>query len=300
MVRDRLWKIDANGREHPIDSLLLAFIRGECPAYEKHIQVHLIECEQCSLTFASLSQTSNMLSQLKYMSREYRNPQVKPEQVLAHARRGVPLRNAWTGRRRQSNQKRALRLLNIPAAAGLVLIFIVVLAYASVTSHFSHLMTSRNVHPPKSTGTGMTPQALSPTPSIQVTVSPTPSANATKTVTSNQSQPDIWICATSANSNRHLTLCGSGFKNGHRVMLVVIVHGNQQHTVQLHINEGGFQVSIARFISSCGNQQISMFVIDLTSTPHVRSNVLTNHDIPGCSASTPTPGRFSSKSGKKR
>ena len=38
MASDPLWERDMRGLEHPEQSLLLAFIRGECPEHEKRIQ----------------------------------------------------------------------------------------------------------------------------------------------------------------------------------------------------------------------------------------------------------------------
>src|ERR1700730_536170 len=99
MVSDLPWKRDANGIEHPVDESLLAFIRGQCAEHEKRrVSGHLLAgCVSCNQLNSRLLQSNNTLNHLKHMSRYLYYPELKPEQVLAHARRGVPLTGAWTG-----------------------------------------------------------------------------------------------------------------------------------------------------------------------------------------------------------
>src|ERR1700694_915580 len=152
MSSDLMWKRDANGVEHPTPETLLAFMREQCTEHEKsRMNEHLLTgCVPCSRVRARLTLSSNALIQLKYMSRYLYYPELQSNQVLLHAQRGEPLTSVWTGKRkrkfqaqsrsqitRQYAHKRSVRIVSLPVAFALLLLFmtaVLVLAYSVVNS----------------------------------------------------------------------------------------------------------------------------------------------------------------------
>src|SRR5579863_406225 len=290
MVSDSAWKKDASGIEHPAHSILLAFIREQCPEHEKRIHAHLALCDQCGQTYAGLSQTSNTLNNLEQMPRYLRYPELEPELVLAHAQRGVPLRSAWTGRRKREMQgkqqeakrvgarfiasapKPSLRMVSLPASFGLLLLCIVgvlMVAYALVNI----------VKPPLLPGDAPVKYHVNNQPNSALLEGHTPTPSAV--VVSSMPGPVIALC--SSPGDTRLVICGSGFKPKDRVELVVTAPGNKRPilTQKLTINaQGGFKQSLN--VSACKNLAITVVTGDVSHKPFISLKTLIISSMPGC------------------
>jgi len=208
------------GLEHPEQSLLLAFIRRECPEHEKRIQEHLSQCPACNQAFVGLSQSSKALSQLKYMARYLRYAELKPELVLAHAQRGTALRSLWTGRRRYAAagspaRRMSFRLLSLPTAFGLGLLFTMVAVVLAYTLGIA-------TNPFSSSGHSTARYYNSRLEVVTVPARATPTSTGSNTRATLESLPVIQECSKKTGQGHHnLMICGVGFKAGDRVWLIV-------------------------------------------------------------------------------
>ncbi|GAC1523142.1 MAG: hypothetical protein NVS3B14_23530 [Ktedonobacteraceae bacterium] len=242
-----------------------------------------MQCPQCSQTFAGLSQSSKALDHLKEMSRYVHYPELKPEQVLAHAQRSVPLRSAWKGQ--SYAPKPSLRVVSIPVAFAMLLLFtlvVFVLAYALVNSGKIHFVPG-NAHSgivpnPYQEETGIASHLLSSTPPA-VVVSPAPPG------------PTLEFC--SPHKAVRIVICGSDFKPKERVVLLITTPGNRRpivlQKVPVTINpQGGFKESLD--IPACKNLPLTIGAEDITQKPFISLNTLTISSVPGCSEQTSITG----------
>jgi hypothetical protein len=321
MSSDSLWKRDANGVEHPTHEALLAFIREQCTEREKnHINEHLLAgCAPCNRLHTELKQSSNTLNHLKYMSRYLYYPELQSNQVLLHIQRGEPLTSAWTGKRKRKFQvrsrpqiarryvhKKSMRIVSLPAAFALFLLFmtaVIVLAYTVVNSglhiplpwqqpggfHFdpgpntSYLAPHTTPTPTNTVLLTVTPTPL-PSPSVTVTTSPTPTVPVVK-------GPAIDFCPPRGYSGPIIVICGYGFKAGDKVSLVLDLYGSNTPGI-----EGSYRVDrLGKFTAylyfyQCSNVPKDIYARDdtLKSAPVV-SNTLTHIPVVGCRGPGPTP-----------
>ena len=320
MSSDPTWKRDTKGVEHPTRETLLAFICEQCSAYEENrINEHLqLGCMPCNRLRADLTQSRNALSHLKHMSSYLSYPELQSNQVLLHMRRGESLTSALTGKRKRKFQvqsspqitglyvhKKSARIVSLPAAFALLLIFmtaVLVLAYTVVNSglhipSFGQQTSSFTTPVPYNTSVAM--HQPTPTATVPVTITPTPSASATvetsptPTVTVTVALgPAIDYCPPHGYVGQLIYICGYGFKAGDKVSLVLDYYGSNapviwwnSYKVDKHGEFTGFL-----FFSSCKNLPLGVYAMDETLRPvSVTSNILSTIPVAGCHAPTPTP-----------
>jgi hypothetical protein len=272
------WAIDANRKGHPVNHLLFAFIRGECPELEKPIQAHLAVCPQCSQVFVGLSQSSKALDQLKSWYLSY--PEINSEQILAHVKRGIPLRNKWTGLRRRearwsgkrffgAPQKGVLRLVSLPVAIGIGLLFMTILivlastaAHIVASQHLSGTISAHAFRNPNLGGTGVEQHLLTPPPAAT-------GANATT--------PQLVLC--SPPKSMHVAICGSGFKSKDRLELFEQSADASEYRRltpdrPVEVNAKG-EFKYSWDVNSCKNLPILIYAEDISNKSVIDSNTLT-------------------------
>ncbi len=311
MSSNPTWKRDANGVEHPTPEILLAFMREQCTEHEKsRINEHLLTgCAPCKRVRSGVAPSNNALNQLKYMSRYLYYPELQSNQVLLHAQRGEPLTSVWTGKRkrklqaqsrlritRQSVHKKSMRIISLPAAFALFLIFmtvVLVLAYTIVNSGFQgpnpRPFFFGGITSPGPNATGVAPHLPTPTEGA-ITSSPTESVtqsdNLTPTVTATVVKgPAIKNCALADYTGTDIFICGSGFQANDQISLEVDYYGsNWLKTVGPFIARGGeFKVF---WSVSCWNLPVTIYAVD--ETQHTMTTALTISSRFGCSGPTPT------------
>lgn len=307
MSSDPTWKGDANGVAHPTRETLLAFIREQCDEHEKNrINEHLLAgCASCNRVRADLTQSSNALNSIKQMPGYLCYPELQSSQVLYHMQRGEPLTSMWTGKRKRKFQvqhrpvrrpqaagryprKAGLRYVSIPAAFAMFLLFallVVTLVYALASlgklpfplpgQQSSHIYHNRQITPV------VAPHQPTTTPSTSA--SPTPTAIVVK-------GPKIDYCSPSGYSGSLIFICGSGFKAGDKVSLLLRYYGSDTPVIRgsYRVDKHGKFIGVLYFYS-CKNLPIEVYAIDQTLRPaSVTSNVLTSIQVPGCHEPTPT------------
>src|SRR5438270_5198521 len=147
MVRNTSEKRDVqggSGGEHPENSSLLAFLRGQQLEDSERIRLHLVHCKQCQQSFANLSHERKPLDILSQMSRYQRYPELSPALILRQIQRGAQKQSIWSSLawrtvNRPRPKKSAVRLVSLPVAFGVGLLcmtVIIVLAYT-----FAHFVS---------------------------------------------------------------------------------------------------------------------------------------------------------------
>jgi hypothetical protein len=314
MSSDPMWKRDANGVEHPMPETLLAFMREQCAEHEKsRINEHLLTgCVPCSRVRAGLTLSSNALNQLKYMSRYLYYPELQSNQVLLHAQRGEPLTSVWTGKRKRKFQaqsrsqitrqyvyKKSVRIISLPVAFALLLIFmtaVLVLAYSVVNSGFRIPLPGQQssgfIIPEPNTPVVAQHQPT-PTNTVAGTITATPSVSAIVGVSPTPVGPTPTIGICPHPRFMYLEICGYGFKKGDKISLVLDYYGSKSPLVRNALVAD----SLGEFMNgwniySCHYLPIAIYAEDVSQKPgSVISNVLTSIQIQvsGCHGPTPTP-----------
>lgn len=320
MSSDPMWKQDANGIEHPTPETLLAHEREQCTEHEKsRINEHLLTgCALCNRLRADLTQSSHALNQLKYMSRYLYYPELQSNQVLFHMQRGEALTSALTGKRKRKFQvqsksqitgqyvhKKSVRIVSLPAAFALLLIFmtaVLVLAYTVVNSGQYNTLIGQltsGFTTPGPNATGVVPHQPTPTNTVPVKITATPSVSATAGASSTPTSTvvkgaAIDYCPQHENRGSLVYICGNGFKVGDKVSLVLDYYGSNTPVIW-----GSFLVNARGeftgwYFYSCKNVPRDVYAKDETLMPaSVTSNILTHMPVAGCHGPTPTftPGR---------
>jgi hypothetical protein len=306
MSSNPTWERDANGVEHPLPETLLAFMREQCFEHEKsRINEHLLTgCVPCSKVREGLTPGNNALDQLQYMSRYLYYPELQSNQVLLHAQSGEPLTSVWTGKRkrkfqtqsrlqitRQNAHKKSVRIISVPAAFALFLVFmtaVLVLAYSVVNSGFQIPNPGQifgGFTNPEPNATGLAPHLSAPTAGA-ITPSPTASAILTPIVTATVVQgPAIINCLSAGYTGMAIVICGIGFQANDSISLKVDYYGsNALKTVGPFTARGGeFKVS---WSVPCRNFPVTIYAVD--ETQHTMTTALTISARFGCSWPTPT------------
>lgn len=326
MSSDLVWKRDASGVEHPSQAALLAFIREQCAAHEKsRIDEHLLTgCDSCTRLHTDLKQSSNALNHLKLMSHYLYYPELQSNQVWSHIQRGEPLTSVLTGKRKQKLQARSrlagrqhahrsgrtgLRVfrLSFPVAFGLLLIFTtvaIVLAYT--IAGFVRLpiplpwQPGNYIYQQQNQPGSIAGHQVTMTPGVTATVVPTMTPSASTTVETGPTLtptdpaakgPKVTICTPSAYFGPFIFICGSGFKTGDRISLILDLYGISTpvtvDTVSPADKHGKF---FGWYAYSCMNPPLSIYARDDTLMPTtVVSNTLVHIPIVGCHGPGPTP-----------
>jgi hypothetical protein len=284
------WKPDKHGEEHPEDSSLLAYIRQQQLENQSKIKQHLDieQCPRCLHRCSELEQVSKTLAVLGQMLPYQHYPELSVARTYAHIQESANSRTflqAYLHRAntRQRPRKSAMRLVSLPAAFALAILFTVAMLVFADLSGMPLIPRSLQggTSPSQSGSTGVAPQFASPTPDPALTA--TANANATAIA----SQPYIQLCSTSADiAQSHLVICGYNFDAGHKVSLIVIISGRgpvTRHPVLVD-EQGEFQDSW--YIHNCRNLPIAIFAYEVDNVK-VYSPPLGSISFAACPASTP-------------
>lgn len=304
MVSSTKWIRASDGKEHPEDSILLAYMRlqrlEDWPRINRHIDVE--QCPCCRRKCDELAQVSATLSVLRQMAESQYYPELSAARTYAHiqesANKRAPLQAYlhWAGNR-QRPRKSPVRLVSLPVAFGLALLC-VVLVLAAHLSGGSLVPGSSQGHmrPGQNNAATVQPQYTTPTPQPALTVTAgattTPAAALTPTATSTTGpQAYLKVCSTAAdNAQLHLVICGFNFEPGHKVALVVDVPGKPlvtRHPVFVD-QQGKFHDGW--YINNCKYLPVAVYAEDLTSGTGNYAYTLVNIAFANCPVATPTAG----------
>ena len=304
MVSTTEWIRASDGKEHPEDSILLAYMRlqqlEDWPRINRHIDVE--QCPRCRRKCDELAQVSATLSVLRQMAASQRYPELSAARTYAHiqesSNKRTPLQAYlhWAGNQ-QRPRKSSVRLVSLPVAFGLALLCVVLVLAAHLSGGaLSSGSSQGRMSPGQNNAATLQAQHTTPTtqPALTVTAgaTTTPAAVLTPTATSTAGpQPYLQVCSTAAdNAQLHLVICGFNFEPGHKVALVVAVPGRALVTRRpvLVNQQGGFHDGW--YIPNCKYLPVAVYAADLTAGTGNYSYTLVNIAFANCPVATPTAG----------
>jgi len=292
MASNTLWKPGKHGKEHPEDSSLLAYIRQQHLEDQSKINQHIdIErCPRCLRRRSELEQVSKTLDVLGQMPSYQHYPELSAAQMYAHVQRAAnrpTFLQAYLHRVKnwQRPRKSAVRLVSLPAAFALAILFTVALVFADLAGvPLIPRSLPGGTSPSQNGSTGVVQQVATATPDIPLTA--TANANATAIA----SQPYIQVCSTSADiAESRLVICGYNFEAGHKVSLVVTISGREpvtRHPVLVD-KQGDFQDMW--YVHYCRNLPAAIFAYEVDNVK-VFSSALVNISFAACPTAIPGSG----------
>ena len=270
MASNTRWTPDKNGKEHPGDGILLAYVRqqqlDDRPAISQHIEID--RCPRCRHRCNELAEVSATLDVLGQMAQYQSYPELSTASIYTHVQKAASKSNplqAYLHRasNRERPRKSAVRLVSLPIALGLALLCaMLVLARLTVIpllpgSFLGHTSPGQNNVPP------VPVQLSTPTPDLTATAK----ANASLTPTPSPApQANLQVCSTPADiAQSHLVICGYNFVPGHKISLIVNVAGKQPVTRRPVTvdQQGKFQDKW--YIYNCRNVPAGIFAFDTTT-----------------------------------
>jgi hypothetical protein len=277
MTSTTTWIRDSDGKEHPEDSVLLAYVRRQQLedrlSINRHINVE--QCPRCRHKCDELAQTSATLDVLGQMGAYQHYPELPAATTFSHvqgaANKQNPLRAYvhWAGRQ-QRPRKSIVRLISLPLAFGLALLCVVLVLAAHWPGGSLVMEPSQGgTSPSQSNATALQEQHTTPTPDLALTATARASSSPTPALTPTASpgpQPYLKVCSTPADiAQLRLVICGFNFEPGHKLSLVVDIPGKQlvtRHPVLVD-EQGEFQDDW--YIYYCGNLPAAIFAEDMTA-----------------------------------
>jgi len=299
-----------SGGEHPENSSLLAFLRGQQLEDSERIRLHLIYCTRCRQTYANLSHISQPLDILSQMSRYQRYPELSSALILRQIQQGAQKQGIWSSlaqrtMNRPRPKKSAVRLVSLPVAFGIGLLcmtVIIVLAYTF--AHFVPVpplpgVLTSGMSDNQPSVAGLTQHQPTPSPTQVVTAMPAVTATTitTSTVTGSPTptttpgkshqRPSISDCSARLGTAQYpQVICGSNFKPGDRVTLKEYVFLNKLEMIDtsVTVDANGKFTDYLKIIS-CKATFFAFIAEDTSSNPVVDSNTLWESSMGDCPGS---------------
>jgi hypothetical protein len=296
MAGNTRWTSYNDVNEHPEDSLLLAYLRKQQLkdplSVSQHINIE--KCPRCLHKLNELEQASVTLDVLGEIRSYQHYHELSVADTYASMQKAVNHRTSTNAslngaNQRQRPRKSVVRLISLPAAFGLAILFTVaMLVFANLSG------TSGNPEKPKegishnqgnSTVVVVPHSTATPYPNLTATAGTTPTTPTTPVLTPTKAY--ITICSTSTDIVQlRLVICGSNFEAGHKVSLFAIV-SRKQSFMRLNLlvdNQGNFQVGWN--VVNCGNLPSIIFTYEVVNT-RLFSAKLQNISFAGCPLQTP-------------
>jgi len=259
MASNTRWTSFNDVNEHPEDSILLAYLRKQQLEDRLKISRH-IDVEQCPRCLHKLNELKQVSATLEVLGkiRSYQHyPELSLADIYARVQRDVSKRTALQAylhriNNRQRPRMSAVRLVSLPVAFALTILFTMVIVFASLYgrpwisgSSSGGTSTSQNI------STSLPRQHSTPTLNLALTATANAGTSISPTVTP-VTGPYIEICSTPINIARwRLVICGHNFEAGYKVTLVA--SGNVPVRLpNLHIDKQG-DFKVGWNIMNCGN-----------------------------------------------
>ncbi len=272
MTSTRRWNTYDDVNRHPDDSVLLAYLRKQKLETRSSVIQH-IENEKCPVCFQKLHELGQVTQVLDTLG-ERRSYQYYPELTLAdtYARIECSMRDP---RYRQRPRNSALRLISIPVAFGLAILFtMAMLVFANLSGQqLNPFSTNGGTSSGHNVLTVVVPPHSIPTqqakPAATAVVTPEPAATTVVTPdgTAEAKGPYIEVCSTKDNiAQLQLVICGFSFDSMHKAMLFFYVPGKKAFLLQnIPIDKHG-KFHVMWNVIDCGNIPIFIFGYETTSS----------------------------------
>src|SRR6266566_9621679 len=278
--------------EHPEDSILLAYLRKQQLEdrlkISRHIDVE--KCPRCLYKLNKLKQVSTTLDALGVMQQYQHYPELSVADIYAYVRRAADKRTPVQAllhqiKNRQRPRASAVRLVSLPVAFGLAILFtMAMLVFANFSGQsWIPVSVSGVIRHGQDSSTVVVP--LPSTPDLALTATANAGTNITPTATL-VTRPYIEVCSTHYNIARwRLVICGHNFEAGYKVTLVAF--GNVPVWLpNLPVDKQG-DFKVGWNIVNCGNLP-SIIVAHEVVNPKPISARLQNISFGSCLVRTPS------------
>ena len=272
MTGNTRWISSHDVDEHPDDSILLAYLRGQELEVRSSVIQHIdIEkCPVCLQKLNVLNQVSTTLDVLGDMRSYQHYPELSVADTYARMQNTVnhriPAKTARKGAYyRQRPRKSAVRLISVPAAFGLAILFtMAMLVFANLSGRsFNPFSFAGGTSPGQNILTVAVPPHATSTREANLTAT----AIVTPTGTPQAKEPQMKVCSTQANIDQmHLVICGSHFENTHKVILFVYVPGKRPILYRIISVDKHGEFQIGWKIADCGNVPTFISGYEVTSS----------------------------------
>ncbi len=276
MTSTRRSNLHSDVNTHPDDSILLAYLRGQKLETRSSVIQH-IESEKCPVCFQKLNELEQVTNVLEVLG-ETRLHQYYPEltvegtyaRIEGAAHQRISAKTAMhDAKYRQRPRKSAVRLISVPVAFGLAILFtMAMLVFASLSGRAFNPLLSNG-------GTSSRPNILTVVVPPHSTSTQHPNVVATDVAspkgTSQAKVPHITVCSTRANIARlQMVICGFNFDSMHRAMLFFYLPGKVpfwRHNIPVD-KHGKFHVEWN--IADCGNMPTYIFGFEAIGSKLIR------------------------------
>jgi hypothetical protein len=254
---------ETNTRDHIEDSLLLAYLRRQkldddlSLRISRHIEIE--RCPRCRRKLSQLVQVSATLDVLGQMPSYQHYPEMSMADTYTHVQRAANKRTPVQAllhriNNRQRPRKSAVRLVSLPVAFGLAILFtVVMLVFANLIGQ-SWIPLSGGGVIRHTLGSSAVEVPSHPT-DLALTATERAIANATAALTPTATpitEPYIEVCSALNNIARwRLVICGHNFKAGYKVTLVAFGK-TVTRLPNLSVNKQGY-FQVGWNIDNCGN-----------------------------------------------
>ncbi len=254
--------------KHPDDSILLAYLRGQNLEFRSSVIQH-IDVEKCPCCLQKLNELKQISATLDVLGdmRPYQHyPELSVADTYARMQTAlnhrIPAKTASNGAyNRQRPRKSAVRLISVPAAFGLAILF-------TMTAVFVFASFSGRAFNPFSPAGGIKPGPNTLTMVVQAHTTATPGVNGTATiVTPGAKEPHIRVCSTQTNiAPMQLIICGFNFDSKHKANLLVDVPGKGSFWIRTIPVDRHGKFQAVWSMADCSNVPTSISGYETTGT----------------------------------
>ena len=293
MASNTRWTSFNDVNEHPEDSILLAYLRKQQLEDRLKISRHIDvkQCPRCLHKLNELKQVSATLEVLGKIRSYQHYPELSAADIYARVQRDVSKRTALQAylhriNNRQRPRMSAVRLVSLPVAFALTILFTMVIVFASLYgrpwisgSSSGGTSTSQNI------STSLPRQHSTPTLNLALTATANAGTSISPTATP-VTGPYVEVCSTPNNiAHWRLVICGHNFEAGYKVTLVAF--GNVPVWLpNLPVDKQG-DFKVGWNIVNCGNLP-SVIVAHQVVNPKPISARLQNISFGSCLVRTPS------------
>jgi hypothetical protein len=233
MASNTRWISYNHVNQHPEDSILLAYLRGQELEFRSSVIQHIerVKCPVCLQKLNELKQVSTTLDILGEMRSYQYYPELSVTDTFARMQSAVntraPVKSARNGAHYRQLPRRSVgRLISVPAAFALVILFtMTMLVYAKLSGRsFNPFSFNGSTGPGQNIATVAIPSHSTSTKEASLTAT----AIVTPGGSSKAKEPYLEVCSTQANiAQLRLVICGSNFNRFHQATLIVYVSGKK-------------------------------------------------------------------------
>ncbi|HYT37144.1 MAG TPA: hypothetical protein VEL49_08165 [Ktedonobacteraceae bacterium] len=229
MASNTRWTSYNDVNEHPEDSILLAYLRKQQLEdrlkISRHIDVE--KCPRCLHKLNKLKQVSTTLDALGVMQQYQHYPELSVADTYACVRRAADKRTPVQALLHQINNRQrprasAVRLVSLPVAFGLAILFtMAMLVFANLSGQsWIPVSVPGVIRHSQDSSTVVVPSQS--TPDLALTATANAGTNITPTATP-VTGPYIEVCSSPDNiAHWRLVICGHNFEAGYKVALVAL------------------------------------------------------------------------------